>query len=333
MRKIEVTIGLISYQDEQYLEHCLPSLFSQTDPNFEILIWDNNPDPATKKWIQNKFPTIKIYGIGQNIGFSKAHNFLIDQAKGQYYLALNSDLFLEPDFMGNLVNSISQNDRIACVTGKLWQWNNFPKSPAQIQNHYLDTTGLVIKKNHQVFDRGQGEKDQGQYDQKSEIWGASAAAALYRITALQDIAPQRGEYFDQHFFMYKEDIDLSYRLRWAGWKTIYNPLATAYHDRTATLGNIISTWRARKTRAKQTRQHSFVNQFLLLAKNTSPNYSFLVKLKTWLFKLKYLVYISLFETRLLKEIKMYWKLKKEILKKAKTMPRRIKPEEMEKWFK
>jgi GT2 family glycosyltransferase len=101
----------------------------------------------------------------------------------------------------------------------------------------IDTTGVVIARSGRGRDRGQHEIDQGQYDNQTDIIAVSGAAAMYRKSALEEVKYKRDdgrtEYFDEDFFMYWEDIDLSWRMINAGWKIKYNPKALAYHGRTA----------------------------------------------------------------------------------------------------
>ncbi len=328
----KISIGIISYKDKRYLEYNLPSLTNQSYKNFEILVCDNNPDKDLSKWIHQVYPSIKILGENKNLGFSRGHNLLINNSTGDYYLCFNSDMVANTDFLQNLINIFTKINKLGCVTGKILQWSNYPDSPLKIKENYIDTTGLQIQKDHHVTDIGQGEKDSNKYNQIKEIWGASGASAMYKIEALRDISHNKTEFFDEDFFMYKEDIDLSYRLRWAGWKTYFTPYAIAWHDRTAskTIG-IINNIKKRKQFSKLVKKHSFINQQLLIDKNFSKHYDFIIKIKTYFFILKYFIYLLVFDTKILKYYKKYLKLKKII--KTKKITKRIAPSEMQIWFK
>jgi hypothetical protein len=98
------------------------------------------------------------------------------------------------------------------------------------QRTTLDSTGLFIDRRRRPYDRGQGEADEGQYDTQVELFGACGAAALYRRTMLEDLSPD-GEYYDQDFFAYYEDADLSWRAQLRGWRCVYAPRAVATHTR------------------------------------------------------------------------------------------------------
>jgi len=332
----KVTIGIVSFKDKTYLEQNLPELLAQNYPNFEIIIFDNNSDTVIRDWLKEKFSQIKVFGKGENIGFGKAHNFLIDKAvenQSEFYLGFNSDMLPYKNFIRELVHCACKNSNIGCVTGKLLQWKEFPHAPNINNPQRIDTVGLTIFQNHKVIDRGQGEKDQSQFNEEEEIWGASGAAPFFLIKALKDIIHSPGEYFDKDFFIYKEDVDLAYRLHWAGWKTIYTPKAIAWHNRTTeAAGNILQTIKKRKARSRIVKEQSFLNQMLLVYKNWSSEYSWKTKIKTMFFLYEYIFYAIFFEVYLLKQLKNYSKLRPVMKIKRTNMPRRISAKEMEKWF-
>jgi GT2 family glycosyltransferase len=329
-----VSIGILSYKDKAYLKEGIPSLFAQTYDNIEVLVCDNNEDDTKEisKWLKKTFPKVKVLTAGGNVGFGRGHNHLISKSKGEYYLCFNSDMFADKNFVAKLVEEIETDEKIGCVSGKLLKWPNFPKKPSR-RDAQIDTTGIVANSNHHFFERGHGEEDKGQYDQASEVWGASGAAPLLRKKALEDIAHSPGEYFDKQFFMYKEDIDLMYRLRWAGWKVRFTPKAEAWHDRTAEdPGGIIANIKKRRSRAGYIKENSFLNHLQFTYKNWSSDFSWTTKIATSFFLLKYFLYLAIFDRKVLKKYKDFKRLKPLLLEKRNTMPRRVSAKEMEKWF-
>jgi GT2 family glycosyltransferase len=82
-------------------------------------------------------------------------------------------------------------------------------------------------------DRGQNVTDSGQYDNVEYVFGASGAAPLYRRRMLEDIEMD-GDFFDEDYRIYVEDVDLCWRAQLSGWKTLYTPRAIAHHKRGAT---------------------------------------------------------------------------------------------------
>ncbi len=331
--KAKVTVGIISYNDQKYLEHNLPALLKQCYENYEIIVCNNNPKNGISDWIKEEFPDVKVVSAGGNVGFGKAHNFMISLSDAEYYLCFNSDMVASMDYIEKLMMAMEKNERIGCVTGKLISWSNFPRSPKEIEKLMIDTTGLKVLKDSRVIDRGQGEADVGQYEKEEEVFGASGASPLYRISALKDIQHSEEEYFDREFFMYKEDVDLAFRLRWAGWKTVYTPLAIAWHDRTAAdIVGFSEKIKERRSRPAYIKRNSFLNQLITTKKNWSTDYTWATKMRIRMFIAAYMSYLLLCDPRVLSEIRKYRKMKKEIEAKREKMPRRISGREMEKWF-
>lgn len=331
----KVTIGILSYNDKKYLEQGLPSLLAQDYSDIEILICDNNQDPdfKIKNWIESEFPTIRVLNAGGNVGFGRGHNHLISNAKGEYYLCFNSDMVASKDYVSKLLEPFKKDPKIAVTTGKILKWSNFPDSPFSLKENYIDTVGLLPYKSHSFNERGYGQKDIGQFDAQTDIWGCSGASPMFKIDLLKKIAHQENEFFDSLFFMYKEDIDLMYRLNWAGFKIAYQPKAVAWHDRTAEdPGGIINNIKKRKKRAAYIKENSFLNHLILTYKNWSWDYSLEVKIKTLLFILKYNIYLLFFDPKVLKVYTKFKKYLPEIQKKRQSMPRAITAKSMENWF-
>ncbi len=95
----------------------------------------------------------------------------------------------------------------------------------------IDSTGIYFTPAMRHFDRGWHEPDRQRFDRMEYVFGASAAAALYRRQMIEDVSVD-GEFFDPDFFVYREDADVAWRAQLLGWRCIYTPEATAYHVRT-----------------------------------------------------------------------------------------------------
>jgi GT2 family glycosyltransferase len=156
----------------------------------------------------------------------------------------------------------------------------------------IDSTGLFLKKTRQQFLRGHGQVDSGAYDRLEYVFGACGAAPLYRRDMLE-MCKFEGQYFDETFFAYKEDVDLAWRAQLFGWKSLYTPEAVAIHARSFKPGQ-------REGLSKEVRLHSVKNRYLLLVKNELV-YTFIRHLWPILFyDLRILVYLLLFEQSSLK---------------------------------
>ena len=94
----------------------------------------------------------------------------------------------------------------------------------------MDSTGIYFTPMLRHLDRGSQEVDNGHYLNFDYVFGATAAAALYRRQMIEDISIL-GEFFDPDFFVYREDADVAWRAQLMGWRCVYTPLARGYHVR------------------------------------------------------------------------------------------------------
>lgn len=284
----KVSIQIVTFNSQRFIKSCLDSIFSQTFQDFSILIIDNASRDDTvafikerysKNFIQEKFKSsarLFVVRNPKNTGFSYAHNQGIIMSKSDFVLVMNPDMILEQDFLKRLVMDIEKDKNIASVGGKLLRLRlGDPELDEKIKTRIIDTTGLMILKSRRIIDRGEGEKDMNQYDKKTNVFGISGACALYRRCALEDIkipplegrtlkssSAGKSEYFDNDFFAYKEDADLSWRLQLRAWKAKYVPGAVAYHFRAgAPLGR-------RFSQSKFVNFLSFRNHLWTLIKNS-----------------------------------------------------------------
>lgn len=241
---------------------------------------------------------------------------------------------------------MEKDKRIAALQPKVLKYDFSKREPKKV----FDTTGLLMLKNRRIINRGQGQKDKGQYDKQEEIFGADGAVPVYRREALEDaklpirVNPRRHphksasyEYFDESFFAYKEDVDLAWRLRLYGWKAVYAPNVVAYHERGAGESASRKSWEILKERKKISlfsKRLSFKNQRLMQIKNEILSLYF--KDLPWIFwkEVRAWGYVLLFEPKILTGLKQFfrqtpkaWRQRKIIMKK-----RRASAKAMARWF-
>jgi GT2 family glycosyltransferase len=125
----------------------------------------------------------------------------------------------------------------------------------------VDSTGIYFTPMLRHLDRGSQEVDNGHYLNHEFVFGATAAAALYRRQMIDDIAVD-DEFFDPDFFVYREDADVAWRAQLMGWRCIYTPHARGYHVRNVLPGN-------RRALPSVINMHSVKNRFLMRMKNIS----------------------------------------------------------------
>jgi glycosyltransferase involved in cell wall biosynthesis/GT2 family glycosyltransferase len=218
-----VTIGLVTWNSERYLPGCLEGIRAQTYKNLEVIVVDNASRDMSVDLTRQLYPESRILRNSINVGYCQAHNQIIEQAQGQFYLPLNPDVTMHAAFIERLAGVLGRHPECGSASGKSW----LPGSDRDLR---LDSTGLFIDRHRHQYLRGHGEPDHGQYDQAGEVFGADGAAPLYHRSTLEE-ARISEQVYDESYFGYHEDVDLAWRIRLLGWKSWYDPTATAVHDR------------------------------------------------------------------------------------------------------
>ena len=225
----KLSVQIVTYNSLKFLEDCLESLLNQTFKDFQVLVIDNYSTDGTLNFLKEKYPGIFIFRNSKNVGFAKAHNQGFTLINGDYILVLNPDVILEPNFLEKLLAAAEKKKAGFSFGGKLLKIKTGNQELGKkIKTKIIDSTGLKIYSWGQFRDRGEGEEDKGQYDKKKDVFGISGACVLYRRKFLKEIG-----FFDEDFFAYKEDVDLSWRAQLFGFSSFYVPEAVAYHYRQA----------------------------------------------------------------------------------------------------
>lgn len=315
-----VSIGLVTWNSAGTLDSNLESLTDQNYPDLKLVVVDNASTDTSRAKIRSYFPTATIIRNDTNLGFCHAHNQAIRASTGKYYLALNPDVIMLPNYISSLVEALEQHPQCGSVAGKLWQ------SSENDGYKIIDTTGLFLNRHRRQYLRGHGEIDRGQYDSPGEIFGVDGAAPLYRREMLEDIRINN-QYFDELFFAHKEDVDLAWRAKLFGWRCWYSPRAHAIHPRSFRPGS-------RMPLSAEIRTLAVKNRYLLLIKNESHSTWRRDMLRILSYDLQILSYILLFERKSLAAIRL---LRDQIpLAKAwrEQIWDRVKvsPEEIRSWF-
>jgi GT2 family glycosyltransferase len=305
------------------LEACLDSVFQQDHPRVEIIVIDNASTDKTREILGRAEHRARIVYNNRNSGFAAAQNQAISLARGDWVLSLNPDVVLSRDFISKLAAAGETEPAIGTVCGKLLRL--LPQQ-SEGRTPIIDSTGIYFLKNLRHLDRGSDEVDRGQYERQEYVIGATGAAALYRRAMIEDVSVA-GEFFDEDFFVYREDADVAWRAQLMGWKCLYTPAAVAWHVRRVTPERF-------KDLPDLINRHSIKNRFLMRAKNLSlPGYMRLfgpIALRDLLI----FGYCLLFRPRLLTGLKVLWAHRKSIREKRLWIQtrRRISEAKMTEWF-
>ena len=253
-----VSVTIVTYNSGRFIKRCLESVLAQDYPFKEIIVIDNKSTDGTVDILESFEDRCRIVYNEENIGFSAAQNQAIALSKAEWILTLNPDVLLLKGFIEELVHAGNLDPKVGTVCGKLLTMTSgfdFPEKP------FVDSTGIYFTPNLRHLDRGSLELDNGHYRNYEYVFGATAAAALYRREMIDDIEID-GEFFDNDFFAYREDADVAWRAQLLGWNCLYVPYARGYHVRKALPGN-------RRALPPEINMHSVKNRFLLRIKNIS----------------------------------------------------------------
>jgi GT2 family glycosyltransferase len=276
-----VSIVVVTYNSELEIAKCLESVGRQTYSPLEVTVIDNDSKDRTEEIVRSSRTQLRFVKNEVNRGFAAAHNQGIRLTRGEYYIALNPDVDMSPDFVDEVVKAMEADIRVGSVSGKLLR-------PSKAEGaRLIDSTGIYMTPSLRHLDRGSGQPDRGQYDRRQYVFGASGAAAAYRRQMLEDVAVD-GEYLDEDFFAYREDADLAWRAQLLGWKSLYTPHAVASHERKVLPER-------RRNLPKAINMHSVKNRFLLRIKNQTMVEFLALFLPSFFRDLQVLVYVVLFE--------------------------------------
>src|ERR1700676_3828738 len=220
-----VSVTIVTFNSGRFIKRCLESVLAQKYPDREIIIIDNCSTDGTADILEQFEDRCQIVYNSENIGFAAAQNQAIALSNGDWVLTLNPDVLLLPDFIRGLVDAGQLNPKIGAVCGKLLAMTATFDIPAK---PLVDSTGIYFNPMLRHLARGSQEVDNWHYLKHEYVFGATAAAALYRREMMENISLD-GEFFDSDFFVYREDADVAWRSQLLGWKCLYAPLAGGYH--------------------------------------------------------------------------------------------------------
>ena len=208
-----------------WLRDSIESVWAQTEQDFELIVIDNGStdeslDIARSYCGRDRYTLIENAG---NTGFSHAVNQGIAIAKGEYMALFNNDAFAEPDWLAELIKTADADPKIFAVSSLMLRY--YEPELADDAGDYVTILGFACK-------RGDGLKA-SRYQKPCRIFSACGGAALYRKSILDKIGV-----FDELFFAYYEDVDLSWRANNAGYKNVLCPTAKCYHICGASTGAV-----------------------------------------------------------------------------------------------
>lgn len=213
-----VSIIVVNWNRAGLLKDCLSALSCQSYSNYEIIVVDNGSADDSVTLVKEKFPLVKLVELAENRGFTGGNAAGLEVADGEFIALVNNDARAEPGWLESLLRPMLTDAAIGLCASKL----------IIDGTDAIDSAGDAITTAGVGFNRGLGV-DSRQFSFSEPIFGACGAAVVYRRSMLREIG-----FFDADFFLYDEDIDLSFRAQLAGWKCQFVPDAVAHHKGNAT---------------------------------------------------------------------------------------------------
>lgn len=318
-----VSVTIVTYNSGRFIKRCLESVLEQKYDGKEIIVIDNASTDGTVDILEQFEGSCRVVYNPENMGFAAAQNQAIDMAKGSWILTLNPDVLMLPKFIQSLVDAAQLDTHIGTVCGKLLTIKATMELPDE---PLVDSTGIYFTPMMRHLDRGSQQVDNGHYRLNEYVFGATAAAALYRRQMIDDISID-GEFFDPDFFVYREDADVAWRAQLLGWRCMYTPNALAYHVRNVLPGN-------RRALPAVINMHSVKNRFLMRLKNMTPD----LYRRNWLsITTRDLVVVTCCVVREQTSLKALWYVARNwrrVLDKRKQIMsrRRVSDEYLASWF-
>ena len=346
---------MVAWNGAKYIPYLFESLRKQTYKDWELLAIDNNSQKDNTADLMEKelkdFPVpARLIRNKENNGFAGGHNqcvrSIVNSSESiEYIQLLNQDMYLDSDYFEKVVAMMDARQEAGAGQGVLLRWDFSKVDSRQFIDYsksltnVIDTMGLQVLRNRRVVDYETGKilsTIDYSLSTPQEVFGVSGALPIYRRKAIEEVMFE-GNMFDDEFGSYKEDVDLGFRLRSAGWKAYVTTDARAWHDRTAAGPQEKSDQAAmqnRKGRAAYVNYYSYRNHLVVLLKN--EHRANLVQdwpAIVW-YELKKLVYLFCTDWATLKGLREVMKLWPRIMQKRKFIMAhyKVKPEEMRKWY-
>jgi GT2 family glycosyltransferase/glycosyltransferase involved in cell wall biosynthesis len=230
-----VTVIMLNWNGRWLLPSCLEALArtEYDDGRWEVVVVDNASTDGSREWVEGAHPWVRVRRNPANWGFGRGNNPAMRDAPGPYVVLLNSDTRVRPGWLRALVGAMEADPSAGAGTAKLI----FP--PESTHAGRIQNAGGMLLPDGSGRDRGtvvangvaSHEPDDGRYDASDEVFFFCGAGAILRKAALDEVG-----YFDERYFMYYEDLDLSWRMRLRGWTVRYVPDAVVEHEHAASSG-------------------------------------------------------------------------------------------------
>ena len=236
MNKIDVTGGIVTYNNESTIRQCIQSVLEHTkDIFFQLYIYDNCSTDDTVRIILEEFPQVKLIEGEENLGFGRGHNQIVKRVKSDYHVIINPDIYLDGPVICDMAQYMSEHEDVVQLTPEIRNMDGTIQHLPKLDPNFK----FVILSKFPMFKHYRTVYTMADVvmEEPTEVLSATGCFSMVRTEVFKKI---RG--YDKRFFLYFEDADLSRRLRVEG-KIIYHPGMHASHawkrDNTGSLKGIM----------------------------------------------------------------------------------------------
>ena len=217
---MKLSIVIVSYNVCSYLEQCLQSVQTALEGiDGEVFVVDNHSDDDSVEVVRNRYPWVRLIANRENLGFARANNIAISQSEGEYVLLLNPDTVVEPDTLRKVLLFMDEHPKAGGAGVMMHQEDGTkaPESRRALPTPWVSSLKMLgFTKRYYMSHLS--------WNEPARIEVISGAFCLLRRKAIDEIG-----LLDEDFFMYGEDIDLSYRLLKGGWENWYVPASIIHY--------------------------------------------------------------------------------------------------------
>ncbi len=219
---MKVAIVILNWNGKKFLEQFLPGVVSHSPSWAQVVVADNASTDDSVAWVKQSHPEVSVIVNDKNYGFAGGYNVALKQVDTEFYVLLNSDVEVSPNWLEPLIEAFETRPTLAAAQPKLLAWHN------KTQFEYAGAAGGFMDKNYFAFCRGRlfetCETDTGQYNDFKEIVWASGACLVIKKSAYWEVGG-----LDTDFFAHMEEIDLCCRLKNRGHAIGYVGNSAVYH--------------------------------------------------------------------------------------------------------
>lgn len=227
MANPKISIVIVAWNSWKYLPACLDSIFAQTEVNKEIIVIDNDSRDGSSERLSKSYPQVKLIANTRNLGYARACNQGMKEAKGEFILLLNPDTVLQAGSLAAMLGFMTKNSEVGALGPQLLNLDGTIQPSCRRFPTYRtllwELTGLSrLLPTHPVF----GSWRMGDFDfQKSrEVDQPMASALLVRKEVKESVG-----LMDERFAMFFNDVDFCYRIKQAGFKIVYYTESKVFH--------------------------------------------------------------------------------------------------------